>query len=526
MGTDTATAPDPGAELLDLYDRSLPQVYGYLLSRCGRVSLAEDLTSQTFLAAAHAVRRGGPTTLSAAWLMTVARNKMVDHWRREAREERGMTLLGGPEPTDDPWDGHLDALRARETLEALGAHHRAALTLRYVDNLPVAEVAQALERSLHATERCWSEPGRLSGASTSETRPVTMPDTHPQSFEATLGEALRSRPEPAYPERRFAARLRARLERALTLPKGVDVTMTTIDPSAVIAEPATMEVTPYLAVTGARRALEWYADVFGAVATGEPMVMPDGRIGHAQLSFGGATVMLAEESAGVGHVAPRPGEGNSVTIHLQVPAVDSLLDRAVSLGAVLDRAPSDNPYGRTAVVHDPFGHRWILASPKPWSAPARYPAGTRHGDIGHISLEVPDVERAASFYSSVLGRAYAPGHNSQGRLVLDSMPDTSLMGGQPRDACVITWRVDNIALAVEVVRRRGGSATDPFTRPYGTMSECTDDQGMRFYLWQPTDEERAAGDRYRAPAERGPSRRPQLHERLGSRLCAIPRLLR
>ena len=52
----------------------------------------------------------------------------------------------------DPWDVRLDATRAHETLARLGPHHRAALTLRYLDDLPVAEVAAVLERTLHATE--------------------------------------------------------------------------------------------------------------------------------------------------------------------------------------------------------------------------------------------------------------------------------------------------------------------------------------------------------------------------------------
>ena len=51
-----------------------------------------------------------------------------------------------------PWDAQLDALRARQVLERLGPHHRAALVLRYVDDLPVPQVAAAPGRTLHATE--------------------------------------------------------------------------------------------------------------------------------------------------------------------------------------------------------------------------------------------------------------------------------------------------------------------------------------------------------------------------------------
>ena len=138
--------PDPG--LLALYDETLPQVYGYLLARCGSRVLAEDLTAETFLAAVGAA---GPVT--PGWLIGTARHKLVDHWRRREREERSLRLLeGGAGTTEDPWDARLDALRAQEVLDGLSAAHRAALTLRYLDDLSVPQVAALLERTVHATE--------------------------------------------------------------------------------------------------------------------------------------------------------------------------------------------------------------------------------------------------------------------------------------------------------------------------------------------------------------------------------------
>ncbi|MDF5758137.1 RNA polymerase sigma factor [Spongiactinospora sp. TRM90649] len=147
--------PDPATALLDVYDAALPEVYGYLLARCGQRSLAEDLTAETFLAAVEAVRRRPPPEgLRTSWLIGVARNKLVDHWRRAEREERGLRLVGGlwPDDMEDPWDVRLDALVAREVLADVAAHHRAVLTLRYLDGLPVPEVARLLGRTVHATE--------------------------------------------------------------------------------------------------------------------------------------------------------------------------------------------------------------------------------------------------------------------------------------------------------------------------------------------------------------------------------------
>ena len=146
-------APDPAFGLLKLYDEALPHVYGYLLARCRDATLAEDLTAESFLAAVHAVRKPSAPEPTVPWLIGVARHKLADHWRRVEREQRGLRLLDGePEPVEDPWDVAVDRIRAKEVLDALGPHHRAALTLRYLDGLAVPEVARQLDRTVHATE--------------------------------------------------------------------------------------------------------------------------------------------------------------------------------------------------------------------------------------------------------------------------------------------------------------------------------------------------------------------------------------
>jgi RNA polymerase sigma-70 factor (ECF subfamily) len=145
--------PAADAGLLALYDRALPQVYGYLRARCDSPTTAEDLSAETFLAAVDAVRRADPPPVDVPWLIGVARHKLVDHWRRRARETRNLHAVAD-DTVDalDPWDAELDALRARSVLAGLGPHHRAVLTLRYLDDLPVAEVAVLLDRTVHATE--------------------------------------------------------------------------------------------------------------------------------------------------------------------------------------------------------------------------------------------------------------------------------------------------------------------------------------------------------------------------------------
>jgi RNA polymerase sigma-70 factor (ECF subfamily) len=151
--SEAASAADQGPALLALYDEALPQVYGYLVRRCDGPTVAEDLTAETFLAAVSAVQKGSVPSMSTAWLIGVARHKLVDHWRRREREERSLRLAhdDGADVVE-PWDATIEVVRSQAVLDALAPQHRAALTLRYLDGLPVVQVAAALGRTLHATE--------------------------------------------------------------------------------------------------------------------------------------------------------------------------------------------------------------------------------------------------------------------------------------------------------------------------------------------------------------------------------------
>lgn len=133
-------------------------------------------------------------------------------------------------------------------------------------------------------------------------------------------------------------------------------------------------LTPYIAVRDARRAIDWYVKVFKATPRGEPIVMPDGSVGHAELGFGDAVLMLAEGSAGVPVQPPSPG-AHSHTLHVQVDDVDNTVDQARRDGADVEREPTDEPYGRVAVLVDPFGHRWLLNKPPAGATRRRHDPG-------------------------------------------------------------------------------------------------------------------------------------------------------
>src|SRR5690242_4526215 len=115
------------------------------------------------------------------------------------------------------------------------------------------------------------------------------------------------------------------------------------------------EVFPYLRVKRADLAIDYYKAAFG-VTEKFRLTEPGGRIGHAELEFGGATVMLSEEFPEYGLLGPQSIGGASASIHLHVDDCDEALKRAVALGGTLLREPTDAFYGeRSGTVRDPFG---------------------------------------------------------------------------------------------------------------------------------------------------------------------------
>lgn len=293
-------------------------------------------------------------------------------------------------------------------------------------------------------------------------------------------DALREPLAPIDPDPAFAADLRTRVERALLETTGAP--MTTTSPQVQATRPA---LTAYLAVDDARRALDWYVDVFAAERTSEPIVMPDGRVGHAELTIGGSPLFLADEYEELGLLGPKARGGVSQSIVVEVPDVDAVVDRAVASGAELTRRVADQPDGRNGVINDPFGHRWMVStSPAVPAAGSDAPAG-KHGDIGYVSLTVPDAERAKEFYGAVLGWRFTPGSVEQGWQVEGPTPMVGVAGGSDHPQVQLCYQVDDVEAAVEQVQRAGGSAQPPVQQPYGRLAYCVDSQGVHFQVWQP-----------------------------------------
>ena len=285
-------------------------------------------------------------------------------------------------------------------------------------------------------------------------------------------DALRRPSERVAPDPDFAAELRDNLRRVIL--NGADMT-TTSEAPATHAE--LRSLTPYLAVSDARAALDFYVDVFGAVPRGEPILMDDGRIGHAELAIGDAVLMLAEEYPEIGHVAPQAG---GASVRVEVPDADVSVTRALELGATLIRAVSDSPYGRGGSFRDPFGQRWLVsqATPKP------APPAAKPGEAMYFTFQVPEAEPAKSFYGAVLGWEFTPGSVPDAWSFSGPGLEGGLWAGDRQVGWKLMYAVDDLAAARARVTEQGGRAGEVENHPYGNTADCTDNQGIEFWLWE------------------------------------------
>jgi len=121
-------------------------------------------------------------------------------------------------------------------------------------------------------------------------------------------------------------------------------------------------VTPHLVIGGAAAAIEFYKKAFGAVEEAR-IPGPGGRLIHAAVRFGGATIMLVDEMPEWGVMGPKALKGSPVTIHLYTEDADALFARAVNAGATVKMPLEDQFWGdRYGKIEDPFGHSWSIAT--------------------------------------------------------------------------------------------------------------------------------------------------------------------
>lgn len=123
-------------------------------------------------------------------------------------------------------------------------------------------------------------------------------------------------------------------------------------------------VTPYLIISGAARAIDFYQRAFGATEIAR-LPGPNGKLMHAEIKIGDSSIMLADECLEMGDPSPQTLKGSSVSLYVYVEDVDAVFERAVKAGARATRPPQDMFWGdRFSKLVDPFGHVWSLATHK------------------------------------------------------------------------------------------------------------------------------------------------------------------
>ncbi len=143
-------AQDDPAVFAELYRRHVDRVYRSLVGRLGDADLAQDLTAQTFLAALEGLRDYRGEGAFAAWLLRIARNKAMDHFRRTRRTVplEAVADMADPAPSpDDVAARRLDLAQVAHAFHTLTVERAEAVGLRVFGGLSMAEVGRVMGKS-------------------------------------------------------------------------------------------------------------------------------------------------------------------------------------------------------------------------------------------------------------------------------------------------------------------------------------------------------------------------------------------
>ncbi len=296
-------------------------------------------------------------------------------------------------------------------------------------------------------------------------------------------DSLREPNVPLAPRPAFAAELRRRVSVAL----GATRETREEQPMPEIRQytPARLHsITPYLATHDPAAAIQWYTEVFGARLLDEPIVMPDGTIGHAELRIGDSVIMLAGEFPAEDHKSPMTLGGSSVALQVYVPDSDATYVLAVERGATPLRPIAENYGARGGTIRDPFGHRWFVQTQTEIDdVPVEDAPGRRYGDLGYMVLRVPDAARARAFYGALFD--WTLHESGEGFHIASITPPSGISGGHDEPDITIYFRVDDIEATAQRVRDLGGEVLSTASYESGGNAECVDDQGLRFDLFRP-----------------------------------------
>jgi RNA polymerase sigma-70 factor (ECF subfamily) len=148
-----------------IYQDHVDRIYSYIAFRVQDTEAAEDITQEVFLHALRAVKSFTYRGTVSPWLMSIARNAVVDHWRRrgrrpeealssyetEAEDEEGLAgrVVGSIEPLSA--DEHAELVYSRERIASAATHltelQQQVLGLRFAAGMSVKEAAEVMGRS-------------------------------------------------------------------------------------------------------------------------------------------------------------------------------------------------------------------------------------------------------------------------------------------------------------------------------------------------------------------------------------------
>jgi PhnB protein len=120
-------------------------------------------------------------------------------------------------------------------------------------------------------------------------------------------------------------------------------------------------LTPYLSLSDAAKAIEFYKAALGATELYR-LPMPGGKIAHAELQIGNSRIMLSDEMPDWGNKSAKTYGGTPVGLCIYTENVDALAERFVKAGGKLVKPLENQFYGdRSGQFEDPEGYKWTLA---------------------------------------------------------------------------------------------------------------------------------------------------------------------
>jgi predicted enzyme related to lactoylglutathione lyase len=287
-------------------------------------------------------------------------------------------------------------------------------------------------------------------------------------------EALLTQVTPLAPDPTFAANLRIRLLRALPAPTQEEPRMIndqTTRPRNGVHPGDVSYVT--LGVPDLARGRAFYAAVL------------DWQFSPGSSDHGAQVDDIVPMTGLWDGEQPTGGRVHGAVLGFRVADIAAAVAAVRANGGTIDE-PHREPYALVAEGHDNQGIPFYLHEMPDVDGVAPE-NGDVAGDISYLTMVVPDLDAARSFYTSLLGWTFNIGGAGSAQVTgvtpqigMTTQPE----GGPATPGVILCYRVDDIAGAVERVRAAGGGAGDVAARPYGLESQCTDDQGTPFYLHQ------------------------------------------